>query len=187
MDTPDPMTLATSPLLALAAGIALLLFGRQIYWALVGALGFIAGLIVAEMLLGDRAGLIVVALAVVAGVLGAVLAVVLQRVMVALAGFAIGGQLAATLFSSAPSLVDGVPFATLPYLIGGVVGAVLVFLVFDLALIVLSSLMGAALVTRVVGEGGTIVTVVFVAAFLLGAVVQFLQMQRRALPVVEQP
>ena len=186
MDTMDPSKLATSPLLALAIGVVLLLFGRQLYWALVGALGFIAGLMIAQTMLGDRAGLIVLALAVLAGILGAVLAVVLQRVMVALAGFAIGGQLAATIVANGASLADGLPPATLPYLIGGIIGAVLVFLVFDLAVIVLSSLLGAALVTRVLGDDGMLVTGVFVGAFLLGAIIQFLQMQRTAAPVVER-
>lgn len=166
-------------MLAIGVGILLLLLGRQLYWIVVGVLGFVAGMTLAEQLVGEQAGLIVLAIAVLAGLLGAVLAVALQSVMVALAGFAIGGQLAASLFDGAGgSLANGVPAAWLPYVIGGIIGAVLVLLAFDWALIVLSSLLGASLVTQPLATQRPLGVGIFVAAFAIGVAVQFLQMYR---------
>ena len=99
--------------------------------------------------------------------------------MVALAGFAIGGQLAASLFDGAGgSLANGVPAAWLPYLIGGIIGAVLVLLVFDWALIVLSSLLGASLVTQPLAAERPLVVGIFITALAIGVAVQFLRMYR---------
>ena len=172
-------TFSSSPLWALVVGILLLLSGRRLYWMLVGVVGFVAGLTFAEQLIGNQAALVVLAIAVVAGLLGAVLALALQKVMVAVAGFVIGGGLAATLFPGAsPHLLAGVAAASLPVLIGGIIGALLVLLLFDWALIVLSSLLGAALVVQPLTSDPLLIRAVFGAAFLMGVVVQFLRLQR---------
>jgi hypothetical protein len=81
-------------LLVLLAGIALLLAGRRLFWLFVGVVGFFAGLRFALQVLGPRADLRwIVALA--AGLLGIVLAIALQRLAVALAGFFVGGYVGA--------------------------------------------------------------------------------------------
>ena len=71
-------------------GLALLVVGRRLFWLAVGALGFVAGYRAVESwgtALPPAASFIV---AVAVGVIGMVLALVVQKVAVALAGFFLG-------------------------------------------------------------------------------------------------
>ncbi|HEV8629392.1 MAG TPA: hypothetical protein VGV61_03675, partial [Thermoanaerobaculia bacterium] len=93
--------LLRTPLLSRAAmvvvGLALLVAGRKLFWLAVGALGFVAGYQAMEQWgrgLPPAATLVV---AVAVGVIGLLLALVVQRVAVALAGFFLGVVLATLL------------------------------------------------------------------------------------------
>jgi hypothetical protein len=162
-----------SPAAAIAAGLLLLLFGRRLYWLLVGATGFVAGVVFAERFAQLQPPLLVLAVAIAAGLVGALLAVWLQGAMVAIAGFAIGAGLAGSLFPDP----GGHTYAWLPVLIGGVVGALLVVVAFDYALIALSSLGGAALLAQAVTAERPLAAAVFLAAAALGIVVQSMQLR----------
>jgi uncharacterized membrane protein YeaQ/YmgE (transglycosylase-associated protein family) len=147
-------------LFLLIGGVVLLLYGRRLYWLFVGVIGFVIGMRLAGELALHQPPLVILAIALLAGLVGALLALWLQKAMVALAGFALGGAFAATLLGRPwPSEATWIAV-----LIGGVVGALLVLVVFDWSLIVLSSLAGGGLV-------------VFCAAAALGILVQGWQLR----------
>jgi hypothetical protein len=82
-----------------------------------------------------------------AGLIGAVLALLLQRVGFALAGFYAGGYIALLVVERfAPGTIG-----TATFLLGGVIGAILAAVLMDWAIVVLSCLVGAALIVPVLG------------------------------------
>ena len=131
----------------ITAGVCLLLAGRRLFWLFVAITGFLIGAEVAGDLFVNQPRWVVWVLAAGAGIIGAVLAMLLQRVAFALAGFYAGGYLAVTLVQS---LGWGMPDVVVS-LTGGIIGAVLAALVMDWAIIVLSSLVGSGLIVAAFG------------------------------------
>src|SRR5262245_52324544 len=74
----------------LIVGLAVLLFGRRLFWLFVGAVGFAVGLHVARAVLADRPEWVVLIAALILGLIGAMLAIVFQWLAVGLGGFAAG-------------------------------------------------------------------------------------------------
>jgi hypothetical protein len=165
-------------LVRIFVGAILLFLGRRLFWFFVGAAGFIAGLVYAPQFFQGQPGWVLLLIALAAGVVGALLAVALQRVAVALAGFFIGGYLLNTLLAALQ--VDPGGLAWLTFLIGGLVGALLVSLLFDWALILLSSLTGAMLVAQSLPVGQAVAAAVFIVLLIAGIVVQAGLRQREA-------
>jgi hypothetical protein len=121
-----------------------LFLGRKLFWLFVAAIGFAAGMVVATRLFDVRPEWIAIVIGLVLGVLGALLAFVVQRVAIGVAGF-LAGALIAT------SLVGALGFEQQLWfwaaaLVGGLIGALLLAAVFDWALIGLSSLAGASVI-----------------------------------------
>jgi hypothetical protein len=144
MSSLQPWIGPVTPLATLLAGIALLFFGRRLFWLFVGVIGFMAGWHFAlggwhQTAAGGR-----LLLAVLAGLLGVVLALALQKVAIALAGFAVGAYLIADLLNWPLGALH--PGQLLVVVIAGIVAAVVALMLFDLALVVLSSLTGARLI-----------------------------------------
>ncbi len=156
---------APSPgLLLLLAGAAILLLGRPLFWVFVAALGAVAGgqLGLAWCAGHPHSAWVEVGAVVGGGLAGALLAVLLQPVAAMLAGFSVGGLLAQDLvlhwhFTLVTLAPNGLPAyhwqawpaaAWIPFLVGGAIGAVLMLLLFNWALIVLSSLYGASLIVQ---------------------------------------
>lgn len=133
-------------LLLLLAGVALLLAGRRLFWLFVGVVGFLVGFRISLQILGPDAQGMHWIIAVAAGLLGIVLALALQRMAVALAGFFVGGYAATVLFHldvTRPGLT-----ALLLFVLAGVIAAALALRLFEGALIILSALAGASLITE---------------------------------------
>lgn len=147
---PDLLAHPLSPLLLAAAGLLLLLAGRRLYWLFVGILGAVAGLWVADAVLGLQSGTASLVAALAAGLSGAILAVLVQKVIVAVLGGLAGLWGVAVLLDSVP-LPSDLPHPDLVRLVllavGAVVGALLAARLFEAALMILSSLAGAALLT----------------------------------------
>jgi hypothetical protein len=138
------------PLAFIIVGVLLLLFGRRLFWLFVAAAGFLAGVAVAPYILPHQSDLVTLILALVLGIGGALLAIFLQKLAVGLGGFVAGGYLAAVL--GAPFLGGSgatYPGAWLCFIVGGILGAILMMVFFNWALIILSSLQGAAMIVRV--------------------------------------
>lgn len=163
--------------LTLAAGLALLTLGRKLYWVFVAALGFLAAMALANEMLEVEAEWLLLAIGVLAGGLGAVLAITLQRVAIGVGGFLAGGYL---LLSALQLLgLDPGAQAWQPFLIGGIVGAVVVFPIFEWALILISSVVGALVVARSFELEGIMALAAFAAALVLGVTIQS-ALRRRA-------
>jgi len=154
----------------LVLGIALLIFGRKFFWLFVGVMGFLIGANLAANFLQAQPEWVQLIVAIVAGLVGAVLAVVLQRVAVAAAGFFAGGYLAAYLLQLLG--LDPGPLTWLPWVIGGIIGALLAVALFDWALIILSSLTGASLIVQALAVEPSLNTVVYLVLVVIGIIVQ---------------
>ena len=124
-------------------GVMLLAFGRRLFWLFVGGLGFAFGFQVAQQFLGWQSGWMVWAAALIFGAIGALLAVFFQTIAIVLGGFAAGCIIATDL-----SLLLGFAPAPLPVFLAGAAGAILLYVLFDWALIGLSSAAGATLVVQ---------------------------------------
>ena len=136
-----------SPIVAIAAGAVLLVAGRRLFWLFVAITGFFVGVEVARNLLAGEPQWAVWAFAAGAGIVGAVLAMVFERVAFALAGFYAGGYLA--IVAAQALHVDTAELAV--FVMAGLLGAVLATLVMDWAIIVLSGLVGAGLIVGSLG------------------------------------
>jgi hypothetical protein len=137
---------------SLLLGIALLLLGRKLFWLFVGVAGFLVGMEIAKQVVAGPQGTNLL-IAIIAGILGAVIAIFLRKVAIAIAGFVIGGYITVELLRESALLptalvgIHGTAFSV-PYIIGGIMGAVLLFFLFDWAIIVLSSMSGASLIVH---------------------------------------
>jgi len=124
-------------------GLALLVLGRRLYWVFVAGVGFVTGLTLAPRLLPHASELTIAVVAVALAVAGALVALLAQAVAVGITGFLAGGAIAALLLRNIAHTSDAVAFAV--YVAAGIVGVALSLMLFDSALILLSSLAGAAL------------------------------------------
>ncbi|HKC42772.1 MAG TPA: DUF4203 domain-containing protein [Burkholderiales bacterium] len=131
-----------NPIADIVAGAVLLVLGRKLFWLFVAIAGFYLSFEVARGLAAEQPGWLLWAIAIGAGLIGALLAMLMQRVGFALGGFYAGGYIALLAVERfAPGTIEVAAF-----LIGGLIGAVLAALLMDWAIIVLSCLVGAALV-----------------------------------------
>ena len=81
-------------------GVVLLALGRKLFWLFVGGVGFVAGLTLTTQLLGEQPFWVILLVAALAGLVGSVMAVFLQRLMIAVAGFLAAGYVLVSLLGS---------------------------------------------------------------------------------------
>jgi hypothetical protein len=163
-------------LIRLIMGIALLALGRKLYWLMVGVIGFVVGYLLAAEFFSGAAEWLLILIGLVAGLIGAVLAVFLQSVAIAIAGFLGGGFVAIQLLTLF-GFGNGT-FSWIPFIVGGILGVILVSVLFDWALIVLSSLIGAFMVTQVINPNLDTSSFIFFILLILGIVIQALIKRR---------
>ncbi len=75
-------------------------------------------------------------------------------------------------------------FSWIVYIIGGIIGVLLVLFLFDWAIITLSSLAGASLITQALLLPSGIGGVIFIVLVIVGVVIQASMMQREKVVVV---
>jgi hypothetical protein len=161
-------------LTGVVVGALLLLFGRRLYWVFVAGIGFLTGLALAPDLLPGQPEWLILFAALVAAIVGAVIAFVAQKITIGLIGFVAGGGIGIALLRKMGLVGEGTGWVV--YLIAGVVGLVLILVLFDWALILLSSLAGANLIVTGVSthvhlpQGAWFLA--FIALALVGVVVQ---------------
>jgi hypothetical protein len=151
-------------------GVVILLFGRKLFWLCVAAVGFAAGIEIAPHLVHEPSPLLALTVALVLGLIGALLALFLQKIAIAILGFLAGGKLAGAL--AAAFFVQYGQHSTIIFLAGGVVGAILLLVLFDWALIVVSSLIGAHLIQSAIVLPPSGSTIVFIGLAVLGIIAQ---------------
>jgi len=149
-------------------GGALLMAGRKLFWLFIGALGFITGIQVTASIWQGPDWLLLV-IGVVVGIIFAMLATFLQALAIGIAGF-LGGGYVLTILAGMLGIEIGIP-AWIIYIIGGIIGVALVSFLFDWAIITLSSLAGASLVSSAIFlQSNT--QLFFIALFFVGVIVQ---------------
>ena len=163
------------PVVKILIGIALLLLGRKLFWLFVAGIGFVVAVdLVLRLFAGPQAGgvaLIALIVGLIAGVVCALLAIFLQRAAVGIVGFLAGGYVVLSLLNIL-QLGQTTILAWALVFVGAIVGVILALVVFEWALIVLSSLSGAGLIAQSVGVGRPLAALIFVAALVVGFVVQ---------------
>ncbi|MGH8101213.1 MAG: DUF4203 domain-containing protein [Chthoniobacterales bacterium] len=151
-------------------GAIVLFFGRKLFWLCVAAIGFAAGFEVAAYFFHQPSALLAFTFALVFGFIGALLALFLQKVAIGIAGFLAGGKLATAI--AAAFFVQHTNYSGVVFLIGGIIGAILLLVLFDWALIVLSSVVGAHLICSVVVLPATGMTILFIVLAAIGVIFQ---------------
>jgi Domain of unknown function (DUF4203) len=154
----------------IVAGILLLILGRRLFWLFVGLIGFWAGMVAGESLFPHQTGLMQLLIPVLCGIAGILLAVFLQRIAIAVGGFLAGGYLALSIVHQTHSLLhqsDWIVFA-----VGGIIGAILMSVLFDWALIFLSSAAGSTLLVESLHVRSSYSYLLFVALLVIGIVIQ---------------
>jgi hypothetical protein len=167
-DSSQPQERAVHAVVNLLAGAALLVVGRKLYWLFVAIAGFYVGIEIARALVLDQPQWVSWLIAAAAGIVGALVAMLFQRVAFALGGFYAGGYL---LMVAAERFFPGAAGIG-AFLVGGVLGAVAAALLMDWAIIVLSCMVGAALVVSALGLGSVGGLLVYAGLMAAGIVFQ---------------
>jgi len=171
------------PILSILIGVVILLFGRKLFWLCVAAIGFAAGVELAPHLVQDPSALLSLTIALLLGIIGALLALFLQKIAIAVLGFLAGGKLAGAI--TAAFFVHYAQHSTIIFVVGGVVGAILLLVLFDWALIVVSSLIGAHLIvyqsTIALPQSGSII--LFIGLAVVGILVQAASLRRSGVTI----
>jgi hypothetical protein len=168
---------ASVPIISALIGAVVLLFGRKVFWLCVAAVGFAAGFGLAPQIVHEPSTLLMLTFAIVLGFIGALLALFLQKIAITIAGFLAGGKLA--LAMAAAFLVQPAQYYWVTFLIGGIIGAILLLVLFDWALIALSSVVGAYLILSAFSLPASGTSILFIALVAVGVIVQATSLRRR--------
>src|SRR3954453_7937555 len=164
------------PIISVIVGVAILLFGRKLFWLFVAALGFAAGIGFPGYFMKEPPQWMTLLVALGCGVIGALLAILLQKIAIAVAGFIAGGRIAWAL--AAAFYVEHEHYRGITFVIGGILGALLLLALFDWVLFLLSSIEGAHLI----GNGITLpdrgAMILFIALAVIGVIVQGSMLRR---------
>ena len=157
------------PTIGLLVGAAILLLGRKLFWLFVAAIGFALGAEIAPQIIHQPAPLITLLVAVALGILGALLAVLLQKFAIAASGFLAGGWFAIGLYAFLAGHARNVEIV---FLVGGILGAILLLALFDWALILFSSVAGARFIATAIALSQITRTILFLLLVVIGIAVQ---------------
>ena len=166
------------PIVSAALGAVILLLGRKLFWLFVAAVGFAVGIELAPRFVHEPTPLLALSFALILGFVGALLALFLQKIAVAVGGFLAGGQLAVALSSAFYAHHDQHHF--LIFIIGGIVGAILLLSLFNWALIFLSAIVGAHLILSAIQLPPAGIAIAFAVLALIGVVAQAAMFRRRS-------
>jgi len=159
-------------------GIALILFGRRLFWLFLAGTGFAVGAWLSVMFLEGQSDAVKLVAAIALGVVVALVAFKAQKIAVGLGGFLAGAYVGNALHLALPFNVPG----WVAPILGGIVGAILLAALFNWALIVLSSLLGAAVIFPHVTLAPPWPIVVFIVLLIFGLSIQSRQYARRKAP-----
>ena len=150
-------------------GGALLLAGRKIFWLFVGVAGFAAGILLSNRFFhGPEWITILVGLGF--GIVFALLAVFVQGIAIAVAGFLGGGYILLALASLFG--LDKGALTWIIYIVGGIIGVTLIGMLFDWAIITISSLVGASMIVEAFHLQRIAGGVIFLVLVIIGVAVQ---------------
>lgn len=166
--------------LRLLLGIAMLTMGRRLYWLFLGGVGFVFGFDLAERMVHGQPHDVILVIALIAGVIGAALAVFLQKFALIIGGFFAGGYL---LIGLLKEFGMGAPnHYWIFFLIGGIVGALLMKVLFSWTLVVLSSAIGSVLILQTWHLSQQTKNLLLIFLLVLGIAVQYGLFGRKSSP-----
>src|SRR5437879_752879 len=119
---PPPVVLAPTAR-GLLVGLVLLVYGRRLYWLFVAGIGFLTGLALGPRLLVGQPEWMILLVALVLALIGALLAAVAQKFVVGLIGFLAGGGSGVLLLRALN--MESNALAWIVYLLLGIGGLVL--------------------------------------------------------------
>lgn len=166
--TPDTFAIL-GPSASILFGAVILFFGRRLFWLFVAVVGFLFGLqFGADIMVGaDR--WVVLLVAVVIGLVGALLAVLLQRIAIIVAG-AIAGGLFLMHLAAAGGLNETLEIVA--FIAGAIIAGILAAVLFEWALIVLSAITGATLIAGVFALAPALIFLIALVLCILGILFQ---------------
>lgn len=156
--------------LRLITGIFMLTAGRRLFWLFLGTVGFISGFDLAEKVMQSQPKDIIIIIALLAGLAGALLAVFLQKFAVLAGGFFAGGYLSIKLMEEFG--IRNNFYHWLILVLGCIIGAVLMRVLFKWALIILSSGLGSILILQAFPVSLHMTRLPFVILLILGIAFQ---------------
>ena len=155
----------------------MLTMGRRLYWLFLGGVGFVLGFEAAKRVLEGQPHSLILIIAMLGGVVGALLAVFLQKFGIAAGGFLAGGYLLILLLRQIGMTM--VHYQWLVFLIGGMAGAFLMTILFGWTLIVISSAIGALLILPSLHAGPRVTNLLFLLLLAAGIAVQYGLFERK--------
>jgi hypothetical protein len=163
-------------LLQILLGIFLLSFGRKAFWLFAGSVGFFATYLFITKAFSSQPEWLLITIAAVAGLVGALLAVYVQSLALGLVGIIAGAYVFGNL--SQALHIDLGPFTWFIYAVGGLAGGFLVLVLLDWALIFLSSYLGSTLVAQSFSLVSSNFLLAFILLFILGVLFQVTMLRR---------
>ena len=163
----------------LVLGIILLVAGRRLFWLLVGAIGFVIGVMLATRFFPtDQLTMVLAGL--VLGLIFALLAIFLESIAIGIAGFLGGGYVLLSMAGMLGLVQNNENGLTtwIIFAVGGVIGVILVALLFSWALITISALAGASMVVSAFGMTAATAGLVFIGLVIAGVIIQGTALRR---------
>jgi hypothetical protein len=157
-------------LIFVAAGVLLLFLGRKFFWLFVALVGFLLGRASALEFLSGQSTSVILTISLIAGLLGVLLAALIQKIAVGSAGFAAGGYIAFYLLEFVAANLG--EYQWMAILAGAIIGALLAGSMFDWALILITSAAGAALISQGLDLGMPISAIALIGLFVFGLIAQ---------------
>lgn len=154
----------------IAAGSLLLVLGRKLFWLFVAAGGYLISTTFVPQLLPNQPESIILTISIMAGLTGALMAVMVQKFAVGLTGFVAGGYFVYYLLQNI--LLNTGQAQWLAILAGGLVGAVLAGSMIDWALILVTTTSGVTLVSQGLALPMPFSAILMLCLYILGIFVQ---------------
>jgi MFS family permease len=155
-------------LLIVLLGLIVLVYGRRLFWLFIAIAGFLVGVEISHVLLANQPQWVILVCGFAAGLFGALLSILIERLAFVLAGFYAGAYLILFLSHSWGFMGKDI----LLFFMGGVIGAVFSGLLMNWAIILLSSLVGAGAIVGQLELDQTFRTIVFVVLVMIGTFTQ---------------
>ena len=151
-------------------GIMLLMLGRKLFWLFSGAIAFIFGVEFIPLFLRGQSQHVIWIIALVLSIIAIILAFVMRKIGLGVAGFMAGGYVAMSIVNELGFNIPWLPWIL--FAAGGIIGVALTLILFDWALIFLSSLSGAFLIVQVTGFSLHLTKILFVFLVAMGIAAQ---------------
>ena len=146
------------------------MLGRKLFWLFSGAIAFIFGVEFIPLFLHGQSQHVIWIIALVLSIIAIILAFAMEKIGLRVAGFMAGGYVAMSIVNELRINIPWLPWIL--FAAGGGIGLVLTLVLFDWALILLSSLSGAFLIVQVSGFSLHLTKILFVLLVAVGITAQ---------------